>query len=85
MTLDIGKGIYGIGKYDRGRRREDIYFEGEKVMEDVPRDHDIWKYGIGYGGEGIRAEVVYEPDAERYKFKIVKSFAKGGLAQVLGV
>ena len=60
-------------------------------MEDVPRDHDIWKYGIGYGDEGMRAEVGYNPDAERYDFKIVKSFGgpkklnQGGLAHVLGV
>ena len=78
MRLDIGKGIYGLGKYDKGRTSEDIYYEGEKVLEKVPRDHDIWTYGAGYEKDGLRAEVVYDPDAERYEFKIVKSFNEGG-------
>ena len=100
IKLDIGKGIYGKGIYDKGRASEDIYYQGEKVMEDIPLDHDIWRYGIGYGDEGMRAEVVYNPKAERYDLKIVKSFGKGakkmnqggrvsytngGLAHVLGV
>ena len=85
FTVDIGKGIYGKGIYDKGRASEDIYYQGEKVMEDVPLDHDIWKYGIGYGDEGMRAEVIYNPKAERYDFRLVKSFTKGGLAKILGV
>ena len=78
IMLDIGKGIYGKAEYDKGRASEDIYFEGEKVLEDVPFDHDIWKYGGGYEKDGTRAEVVYNPDAERWEFKLVKSFNQGG-------
>jgi hypothetical protein len=78
IMLDIGKGIYGKAEYDKGRASEDIYFEGEKVLEDVPYDHDIWKYGGGFEKDGTRAEVVYDPEAERWEFKLVKSFNQGG-------
>ena len=43
IMLDIGKGIYGKAEYDKGRTSEDIYFEGEKVLENIPFDHDIWE------------------------------------------
>ena len=93
IMLDIGKGIYAKGEYDKGRASEDIYYEGEKVLENIPFDHDIWKFGIGLKKDGTRAEVIYNPDAERYDFKIVKSFnqggrvslSNGGLANILGV
>ena len=91
--LDIGKGIYGKAEYDKGRESKDIYYEGEKVLENIPFDHDIWKFGAGIEKEGFRAEVIYNPENERYEFKLVTSFndggrasyTKGGLAHVLGV
>ena len=78
IMLDIGKGIYGKAEYDKGRESKDIYYEGEKVLENVPYDHDIWKYGGGFEKDGTRAEVVYDPEAERWEFKLVKSFNQGG-------
>ena len=80
IMLDIGKGIYGKAEYDRGRASEDIYFEDQKVLENVPYDHDIWKYGVGYEKDGTRGEVVFNPDAERWEFKFVKTFNQGGRA-----
>ena len=78
IMLDLPKDFYLKGEYDQGRASEDIYYQGEKVLEDVPFDHDIWKYGVGIEKEGFRAEVIYNPENERYEFKLVKSFNDGG-------
>jgi len=79
IMLEGKGGWYAKGEYDQGRASEDIYYQGEKVMEDVPFDHDVWRYGIGFEKDGTRAEVVYNPKTERYEFNFVKSFEKGGL------
>ena len=42
------------------------------VTENDPYDHDIWKYGGGFEKDGTRAEVVYDPEAERWEFKLVR-------------
>ena len=78
IMLDLPKDFYLKGEYDKNRASEDIYYQGEKVLEDVPFDHDIWKYGAGIEKEGFRAEVIYNPENERYEFKLVKSFNDGG-------
>ena len=78
IMLDLPKDFYLKGEYDKNRASEDIYYQGEKVLEDVPFDHDIWKYGAGIEKEGLRAEVIYNPENERYEFKLVKSFNDGG-------
>jgi len=80
IMLDLPKDFYLKGEYDKGRASEDIYFEGEKVLENIPYDHDIWKYGVGYEKDGTRGEVVYNPGAERWEFKFVKTFNQGGRA-----
>ena len=69
IMLDLPKDFYLKGEYDKGRASEDIYYQGKKVLENVPFDDDIWKYGIGIEKEGSRSELIYSPDTKKYGFK----------------
>ena len=59
--------------------------DGNTIFQDTMSKDDLTKLYIGLGEkEGNRVEVGTDRKGN-YTFNIVKSFNKGGLAQVLGV